>query len=373
MTQREAQILQWIQENPMISQQELADKAGITRSSAAVHISNLMKKGYIAGKGYIIHTAPYAVVVGGVNLDIGGTPFAPLVGQDSNPGRVRTSLGGVGRNIAHNMALLGLDVRLITALGDDLNAQKITTSCIELGIDLAPSLQVPGGTTSTYLFLTNEKGDMALAVSDMEIYDHLTPRYLSTKEQLLNNARLVVCDTNIPAETLQWIAENCRAPVFVDPVSTAKAGKVKPVLGRLHTLKPNRIEAELLSGVAITDDKSLSAAADALLATGLHRVFISLGGEGVYAADHLGGRVKVPCGPARMVNTTGCGDAFMAALAWGWLEGLGLEEAARAGLAASAIAMEGAETINPEMSAAALRRRLDLLPPAGPSEGGDAL
>ena len=373
MTQREAQILQWIQENPMISQQELADKAGITRSSAAVHISNLMKKGYIAGKGYIIHTAPYAVVVGGVNLDIGGTPFAPLVGQDSNPGRVRTSLGGVGRNIAHNMALLGLDVRLITALGDDLNAQKITTSCIELGIDLAPSLQVPGGTTSTYLFLTDEKGDMALAVSDMEIYDHLTPRYLSTKEQLLNNARLVVCDTNIPAETLQWIAENCRAPVFVDPVSTAKAGKVKPVLGRLHTLKPNRIEAELLSGVAITDDKSLSAAADALLATGLHRVFISLGGEGVYAADHLGGRIKVPCGPARMVNTTGCGDAFMAALAWGWLEGLGLEEAARAGLAASAIAMEGAETINPEMSAAALRRRLDLLPPAGPSEGGDAL
>ena len=373
MTQREAQILQWIQENPMISQQELAAKAGITRSSAAVHISNLMKKGYIAGKGYIIHTAPYAVVVGGVNLDIGGTPFAPLVGQDSNPGRVRTSLGGVGRNIAHNMALLGLDVRLITALGDDLNAQKITTSCIELGIDLAPSLQVPGGTTSTYLFLTDEKGDMALAVSDMEIYDHLTPRYLSTKEQLLNNARLVVCDTNIPAETLQWIAENCRAPVFVDPVSTAKAGKVKPVLGKLHTLKPNRIEAELLSGVAITDDKSLSAAADALLATGLHRVFISLGGEGVYAADHLGGRVKVPCGPARMVNTTGCGDAFMAALAWGWLEGLGLEEAARAGLAASAIAMEGAETINPEMSAAALRRRLDLLPPAGSSEGRAAL
>ena len=63
MTQRERQILRWIEENPMISQQELADKAGITRSSAAVHISNLMKKGHIAGKGYIVRTAPYAVVV----------------------------------------------------------------------------------------------------------------------------------------------------------------------------------------------------------------------------------------------------------------------------------------------------------------------
>ena len=360
MTQREAQILQWIRENPMISQQELADRAGITRSSVAVHISNLMKKGYIGGKGYIVRDQPYAVVVGGVNMDIGGTPFAPLAGQDSNPGKVTMSLGGVGRNIAHNMALLGLDVRLLTALGDDMNAQKITTSCIELGIDLAPSLQVPGGATSTYLFLTDEKGDMALAVSDMAIYDHLTPRYLATKEALLNNARLVVADTNIPAESLAWLSENCKAPVFVDPVSTAKAVKVKPVLGRLHTLKPNRIEAQLLSGVAITDDESLARCADALLETGLHRVFISLGAEGVYAADHLGGRVKVPCLPAEMVNTTGCGDAFMAALAWGWLEGLGLREAALAGEAASAISMEGKETINPDLSVDALRRRADL-------------
>ncbi len=360
MTQREAQILQWIRENPMISQQELADRAGITRSSVAVHISNLMKKGYIGGKGYIIRTQPYAVVVGGVNMDIGGTPFGPLVGQDSNPGRVRMSLGGVGRNIAHNMALLGLDVRLVTALGDDMNAQKITTSCIELGIDLAPSLQVPGAATSTYLFLTDEKGDMELAVSDMEIYQHLTPRFLSTKEALLNNARLVVADTNIPAESLAWLAENCKAPLFVDPVSTAKAGKVQPILGRLHTLKPNRIEAELLSGVPITGEESLERCAQALLDTGLHRVFISLGADGVYAADHLGGREHVPCFPARMVNTTGCGDAFMAALAWSWLEGLGLDESARAGLAASAIAMEGEETINPELDVSALRERAGL-------------
>ena len=148
--------------------------------------------------------------------------------------------------------------------------------------------------------------------------------------------------------------------MFVDPVSTAKAVKVKPVLGRLHTLKPNRIEAELLSGVAITGDESLARCADALLSTGLHRVFISLGGDGVYAADYQGGRIKVPCGTAKMVNTTGCGDAFMAALAWGWLEGLGLEEAARAGLAASAIAMEGAETINPALNACAVRARAGL-------------
>lgn len=165
-------------------------------------------------------------------------------------------------------------------------------------------------------------------------------------------------DANIPAESIAWLAENCAAPIFADPVSTAKAVKLKPVLGKLHTLKPNRLEAELLSGVPIDGEEGLRRAADALLATGLHRVFISLGAEGVFAADRTGGRVQLPCLPGNMVNATGCGDAFMAAIAWAYLQGTDLEETARAGLAASAIAMEGRETINPRLSEEALRERL---------------
>ena len=185
MTQRERQLLNWIEEKPLIAQQELADKAGITRSSVAVHISNLMKKGYITGKGYIVRTAPYVTVVGGVNMDIGGRSDRALVPQDSNPGTVSMSLGGVGRNIAHNMSLLELDVRLLTVFGDDANAQKIAASCGELGIDISQSPVVPGGRTSTYLFINDEKGDMALAVSDMVIYRHLTPQMLSQRQKLL--------------------------------------------------------------------------------------------------------------------------------------------------------------------------------------------
>ena len=359
MTQRERQILRWIEEDPLISQQELADKAGIARSSVAVHISNLMKQGHIAGKGYIVRTAPYAVVVGGVNMDIGGRSDRALVAADSNPGQVRMSLGGVGRNIAHNMALMGMDVRLLTAFGDDMNAQRIAASCGELGIDISQCLTVPGGATSTYLFIADEKGDMALAVSDMAIYEHVTPAFLAGRGKLLQNAQLIVIDTNIPAESIAWLAENVHLPIFADPVSTAKAEKLRPVLGKLHTLKPNRMEAELLSGVAITDEQSLHRAADALLATGLRRVFISLGSGGVLAADH-NGRCHVPCCPGQMVNTTGCGDAGMAAIAWAYLEGTDLEGTARAAMAAGAIAMESAETINPDMSAQALKARAGL-------------
>ena len=356
MTQRERQLLRWIEENPMITQQELADKAGITRSSAAVHISNLMKKGHIAGKGYILRTAPYAVVVGGVNMDIGGRSSGPLVPRDSNPGRVRMSLGGVGRNIAHNLALLGAEVHLLTAFGDDVQAQRVAASCGELGIDISHALQVPGGATSTYLYIAGPEGDMELAVADMEIYDHVTPAFLRSRAALLNNAQLVVVDTNIPEASIAWLAENCKVPLFADPVSTAKAEKLRPVLGRLHTLKPNRMEAELLSGAAITDIPSAKKAAQLLLDTGLRRVFISMGGDGVLAADHHQA-LHVPCLPAEMVNTTGCGDAFMAAIAWAYLEGTDLEGTARAGLAASSIAMESPETINPAMSVQAVRER----------------
>ena len=359
MTQRERQLLRWIEENPLISQQELADRAGITRSSVAVHISNLMKKGHIAGKGYIVTSAPYAVVIGGVNMDIGGTSNQALRAEDSNPGKVRMSLGGVGRNIAHNMSLLGVDTRMLTAFGDDLYAQKIAASCGELGIDISRSLQVPGGSTSTYLFIADENGDMAVAVSDMEIYDHLTPAFLASRAPLLNNAQVVVMDTNIPAESIAWVAEHINLPIFVDPVSTVKAEKIRPILGKLHTLKPNRLEAELLSGVTITDEASLNRAADVLLSTGLRRVFISLGGDGVFAADHSS-RCHLPCLPGKMVNTTGCGDAFMAAIVWAYLEGTDLENTAKAGLAAATIAMESAATINPDMSVDALRQRLSL-------------
>ena len=93
------------------------------------------------------------------------------------------------------------------------------------------------------------------------------------------------------------------------------------------------------------------------LATGLRRVFISLGGDGMLAADHKE-RLHVPCCPGEMVNTTGCGDAGMAAIAWAYLEGTNLEGTAKAAMAAGAIAMESAETINQAMSAQRLRDRM---------------
>lgn len=357
MTQRERQILQLIEKQPMISQQQIADTLGITRPSVAVHISNLIKKGHIAGKGYVLRTGSYAVVVGGVNIDICGRSGGPLVMADSNPGKVTTTLGGVGRNIAHNLSLLGADVKMLTAYGNDLYGQRAAASCSELGIDVSHALTASDAPTSTYLYLTGPDGEMALAVSDMSICERITPAYLSAHLSILQNAQVVVADANIPAESLRWLAENCTAPLFCDPVSTIKAQKLQPILHKIHTLKPNRLEAELLSGIPIRSAEDVAKAADRLLELGVHRLFISMGADGVYAA--MGDqRLRLPNLPGKMVNTTGCGDAFMAALVWSYLQGRDLEQTALAGLAAGAIAMESPETINPMMSAPALLERI---------------
>ena len=357
MTQREQQILNLIAANPMISQQELADNLNITRSSVAVHISNLLKKGYIAGKGYVLRTGSYAVVVGGVNVDIGGRSHNKLVAADSNPGKVSVSLGGVGRNIAHNMTLMGVDVKMLTAMGEDVYGNRIAESCRTLGIDASHALRLSDCATSTYLYIADEEGEMALALSDMEVCDRITPSYLAANHQILQNARVIVADTNIPVETLVYLAENCTAPIFCDPVSTIKAEKLRPILNKIHTLKPNRLEAELLSGVPIRDKQDVEVAAKALLEKGVQRVFISMGADGVYAAT-ADEQLWLANIPGQMVNTTGCGDAFMAALVWAFLQDMDLTETARAGIAAGSIAMESFDTINPAMSATALKLRM---------------
>lgn len=357
MTRRERQILQWIEENPMISQEELAEKAGISRSSVAVHISNLMKKGYIAGKGYVLRSGTYVVVIGGVNIDIGAQSLKKLIPGDSNPGKSVTSLGGVGRNIAHNISLLDVDVRFLTAFGDDEYAQRIEASCANLGIDISHAKKVQDARTSTYIFITDETGDMALAVSDMDITEEITPKYLSNNLALINNAQVVVIDANIPEESIKWLSEHCTAPIFADPVSVSKADRLKKYLGKFNTLKPNRIEAEHLTGIKITDLNSMKQASDKLLETGLHRVFISCGSEGVFAADR-NEAILYPCYKAKMKNATGAGDAFMAAITYAYLEGKKLKDTCAIASAAAAIAIESNETINSDMSVTAIKKKM---------------
>lgn len=351
MTGREKEIYELITQNPLISQEELAARTGITRSSVAVHISNLMKKGFIIGKGYILQEPSYITVFGAANMDIGGTPDGQLIPRDSNPGTVEASLGGVGRNIAHNLALLGNSVKFISAFGDDDYARQILESCTKLGIDTHESIISKGDRTSTYLYITGPDGDMELAVSDMHIYRKMTPAFISGRNEVLARSRLIIVDANLPEDTIAAILRGSSSPVFAETVSCVKAVRFRQVLPYIHTITPNLLEAEILSGMKIDaeDISSLSSAARVLLDEGIKQVVITLGPKGCFFTDGNITNIIRPY-PAKMVNANGAGDALISGLATGFCKGFSLEESVRLGLAAAAVTLETVKTNNPALN-----------------------
>lgn len=285
------------------------------------------------------------MVIGAVNMDICGRPNEKPNPCDSNPGRITMTPGGVGRNIAHNLCLMGLNVKFIAAIGNDVYGSSIYRSCSELGMDMHLCRRITGGRTSSYLYITDEKGDMVMAVSDTDIAGSITPEYLETCLDEINAADAVVIDGNLTMETVAWIADNVTAPLYADPVSIKKAERLRPALKKLAAFKPNEIEAKSLTG-----EKTSLFAAEALMEAGVKRVFVSLGADGIVAAE--GSEViKLPCCDVNIVNATGCGDASMAAIVWAGVNGLDLAETASAAMKAAALVIECEHTVNPEMSA----------------------
>ena len=291
----------------------------------------------------------YITVIGAVNVDINGASFRPLIEGDSNPGRVTMSLGGVGRNIADNLCRLGAPVRLITVLGEDVHLGNVERSCEELGIDLTYSQVIPRAGTSTYLCINDADGVMRLAISDMDICHYITPDFLKTRLDMINRSALVVVDANLEEEAIAYLAEHCTVPMFADPVSIPKAARMKDHLRNIYCIKPNRPEAEVLSGQTIRSREDLPLAAQAIREKGVKAVFISLGGEGIYYDDGVD-RGIFPCYPGTIISTTGCGDAFLAAAAYGYYMGRDLKEMARMGLAAASLCAEAQGAILEKMS-----------------------
>lgn len=290
----------------------------------------------------------YAVVIGAANIDIGGTPYKPLIPGDSNPGVIKMSYGGVGRNIAHNLALLGVKVEFITAIGDDTLGKEMLERCESIGMDTSLSLIVPGASTSTYLFINDEDGEMNLALSHVDIVKNISPEYIESLSDVINSAAVVIADCNLSQETLLKLKEICKVPLYIDTVSVSHADKIKGHLDGIDTLKPNLLEAEFLTDMIIENEYDCLEAARALIEQGVRRVFISLGPHGMLAADK-NHAIMADRYPTEVKCTTGAGDSAMAAIIWSSLKEGGPEKSeGKDGLAGS---IKGNELVAPVKAA----------------------
>ncbi len=275
----------------------------------------------------------HVVVVGGSNVDVVARPDARPVAATSNPGRVTVTPGGVGRNVAENLARLGTPCHLVSAVGADAHGDLVLAATSAAGVDVEHVRRVPAA-TGTYLALLDDAGELVGAVSDMAATAHLTPEDVDGTP--IATAALVVLDGNLAPATLQaaWDAALAAGvPVALDPVSVPKAAA-------LDAHRQGRALRLLSAGTA---ELAVLTHPDADI------VWERRGAAGsTLTAD--GHRVDLPVVPADVRDVTGAGDAMLAAFCHALLGGAAPAEAAAYGHAAAALTVATRHAVRPDLS-----------------------
>jgi pseudouridine kinase len=294
-------------------------------------------------------------VIGGANIDISGKANASLKLKDSNPGKVVLSFGGVARNIAENLARLGIPVTFISAFSDDALSISMLKHLNSLKIDTSKSLIVKNATTATYMALLNKDNDMEVAISDTTILNKLDKKHLQPIISKIKSKDILVLDTNLDSLTLDYIFKNSKGKIFVDPISTSKTNKIKPYLDKIYSIKPNVFEAETIINKKISTKKDVISTAIKINKKGVSKTFISLGKLGAYGfVDGKGEFIQ--SNKTSILSATGAGDAFMAGLVVSEIRNFSLTETLKYSTACALIALGSETTVSNKISDQAVKR-----------------
>ncbi len=345
------QVLQLIKQNPSISQNELAEKIGIPRSTIAGVISALIKEGVIRGRAYILNELRSIACIGGSNIDYKAVAVHSIEMHTSNPVTLHESPGGVCRNIAENLANLSCHVSLYSFVGNDREGSWIMEQTRLNGVDVSQVQTLDGHKSGSYTAVLQQDGEMVIAIANMGIYDAITPTMIETKWKMLSTASIVILDTNLPEDCIQFVIDKCRnfdIPLLVDPVSTQKTKRLPERLDGVFLLFPNREEAEILSGIAISSPADCEIAAARIRERGAAHVIITLGEQGIFYSSSEQNEF-IPPYAATVLDVTGAGDSFVAGVAYGLEQGKTVYDACRTGLAASSITLQSLESVSSEL------------------------
>ena len=165
------------------------------------------------------------LVVGGSVIDVFAYPKEKIILGDSNPGYLKQSLGGVGRNIAENLAIIGIDNTLITPVGKDEGRKLVMQNAQDVILKLS---MIQTENTPTYISILDEENDNVVAIAVMDEIEKVSKDDIKARDVSFQNADIIVLDTNLNQETLTYIFETYKKPFYVDVISARKADTIKP-------------------------------------------------------------------------------------------------------------------------------------------------
>ncbi|GAB3456038.1 PfkB family carbohydrate kinase [Massilia terrae] len=349
---KKERLLDLVRANPFISQQELADQLGLSRSAVAGHIAALIRERRLLGRAYVLPERRAIVCIGAAALDRKLRSPARLVPGTSNPATQSESFGGVARNVAENLARLGAAVGLVTALGQDAAGAALLAHADGAGIDTRGVLHLADAVTGTYTAVLDADGEMTVALADMALYDRITPDLIATRRPQRANAAMVVADLNLPQDTLAQVL----ADAALDAVPLVLVAASEPKMARL----PARLDGAMLMilnagelgtrvGRPLPGDADIAAACAEVQGQGVRDLVITRGAAGVLFTSPDGIK-HLPAPKAEVVDVTGAGDAFAAAVCWSLQQDPGdLELACRRGLCLSALTLGSPHTVCPTL------------------------
>ena len=362
---KKEQLYELIRANPFISQQDLAVGLRLSRSAVAGHIASLIRERRLLGRAYVLPDKRPVLCIGAANLDRKLRSIAAMQLGTSNPATAEEVYGGVARNIAENLARLNLPTALLTALGDDGAGRALRDHAENAGIDMRGSLNLADTATGTYTAILDERGELVVALADMALYDRMTPEFLASRLPQRAAASMTVADLNLPADSVSALLDGARAdnvPLILVAVSQPKMARLPADLTGLRLLILNRGELETLADRALPTEADVRLACRAVLARGAQDVIVTCGGQGVYHTLD-GELVWLAAHEVEVVDVTGAGDAFSAAVCWSLYQGSqDLNLACRRGLKVAAMTLESHETVSPMLAADILDEIQDFYP-----------
>ena len=356
---RKDQLLALIRANPFVSQQELAERSGLSRSAVAGHVASLVREGRLLGRAYVLPQAAPLLCMGGANIDRKLQTLARAHLRSSNPARQSETPGGVARNIAENLARLGLPVRLHTALGEDAAGRVLQQHAEALGISLQGSLlhqqQHP---TGSYTAVLDADGELLVALAQMELIDALDPAWLARSAAQRSEATLWVADLNLRADTLAALCDEAlhrERPLLLVAVSVRKMDRLPAELRGVRCLIANEDELAAAAGLASARHAQTRREAwQRLRARGLQQLVVTAGARGAYFSrgatlQHL------PALPVQVREVSGAGDAFAAGVCAALhRDADDLHSACRLGLQLAALTLQTEASVSPALSPALL-------------------
>jgi pseudouridine kinase len=297
----------------------------------------------------------HILVIGASLWDTKGKPTAGLEPATTNPARIRSTRGGTARNVAENLGRLGAKVVLVSAVGDDSTGLQLLADTAAAGVDMRHMQVIKGARTGGYMAILDADGLLAVAMDDTAVMENISPAYLRAQEALFETADMVFFDGGISkdaiAETVK-LANKYKVPICADPSSSRLAPRFTPYLPHLKLVAPNQQEAAAICGrdhEGFSIDEGLSLARE-LNQRGVENAVITLADFGlVYATPEENGYFPAQFS-GEIVDSTGSGDAIVAAIMFGLINKLETIECMRLGSAAAGLTLQTSETVVPELS-----------------------